>query len=133
MRFVPVGLPLGMGNGSKPDLGKLEKDTVQLSNGLTLPNDPAIIAEYNERTRKAERQRLQQKKQREEELRTGQYCPFNDPMNGLHACKKDCALYGADGCAMKRRDAEQDTKGRPCPFLRSCSPDCALYDNGCTL
>ena len=76
---------------------------VKIPKGSNLP--PRVWA------KEAERQMIQQSKQRAKDLHTGKNCPFNDPMNGLHPCKKDCALYGADGCAMKRRDAAQDTWG----------------------
>lgn len=68
-----------------------------------------------------------------QDTRTGRECPFDQVATMERPCRTSCALYRATGCAMKRREAVQDTNGKPCPFLRKCGPSCALYDHGCTL
>ena len=90
------------------------------------------VEEFHRRNREAmEAQRKQQNELIQQKI-TGKVCPFNFYSGFETPCKTDCALYRPTGCAMKRGSA-QDTQGKPCPFLRVCSPQCALYDHGCTL
>lgn len=65
--------------------------------------------------------------------RTGKECPFNQAATMERPCRTSCALYRPTGCAMQRREAAQDTKGKNCPFLRTCTENCALYSHGCAL
>ena len=59
-------------------------------------------------------------------------CPFNSAATLGAECGPECALYGPAGCRLKK-DAQGETKGRRCPFLRECSELCAMYNHGCTL
>ena len=59
-------------------------------------------------------------------------CPFNSAATLGAECSPECALYGPAGCRLKK-DAQGETKGRRCPFLRECSELCAMYNHGCTL
>ena len=72
-------------------------------------------------------------RQREQQRKTGRLCPFVQAPSICSDCKADCALYRPTGCAMKRTTAAHDTQNMPCPFMRKCAPECALYDQGCTL
>ena len=101
--------------------------------GVEVETTPEALEAFHAGNRAAmERQRAEQR-QRQAQENTGRFCPFNVNASFPPECKTSCALYRATGCAQKRQKAPQDTKGKPCPFLRVCSEQCAIYDNGCCL
>ena len=92
------------------------------------------LEEFN-RNRKAamEKQRQQEREAAAQVEHTKKICPFNDPAHFQKECTSKCALYRPTGCAQGRNTDPADTVGKECPYLRQCKPDCALYNQGCTL
>lgn len=101
--------------------------------GIEIENTPEAREAFQEAHKAAmERQQAAEKQQLALES-TGKICPFGTSVSAHRECKTICGLYRATGCAHKRQEAAQDTNGKPCPYMRKCTPQCALYDNGCTL
>lgn len=101
--------------------------------GIEIENTQEAIRAFHENNRKVmERQRAEQN-QREKERQTGKLCPMDRFSSFQKECKTDCALYRDGGCTLKRREPATETEGRSCPFMRSCTKQCALYDCGCTM
>lgn len=80
-----------------------------------------------EKNRQAENERLKAKNA------PRKICPLQDPLHFQSQCRTDCAMYTETGCALKHRKAAADTKGKHCPYMRTCQECCALYDQGCTI
>ena len=100
--------------------------------GVEIENTPEALEQFyamNEQARQQEREAEAQKRAAE----TGKICPLhgNSPM--AHDCKRTCALFCGDSCALAARPASIDTKGKPCPLRGVCGDSCALYRSGCTL
>ena len=115
--------------------GETVTDKITMSDGAEVDNTPEAIHAYNEmRKRSAERSR-QQYNQQQKARETDRRCPLNHDayVNGNITCKKDCALFVGDSCALAARPGKVDTAGKPCPFRRRCDPSCALYNDGCSL
>ena len=102
-----------------------------LINGIEVYQDE--VDEFHRRNEEARKAQMQQQNKIIQQNTTGKTCPFHVSASFPPECKTICGLYRATGCAQKRTKAAQDTKDRPCPFLRVCTPQCALYDHGCTL
>jgi len=108
--------------------GMVEFAPTIIINGVEIENIGDNLQQAHEaikQSRKARGEAPQQK--------TGRLCPFVQAPSICSDCKADCALYRPTGCAMRRSTAALDTQGMPCPFMRKCAPECALYDHGCTL
>lgn len=122
-----------------PDLdntpGKTESNKITMSDGATIDNNPESISKYNAMRKQTAEAARKQYNQQQQAMETGKCCPFHPDahINQNVPCKKDCALWVGDSCAIAARKALIDTKGRPCPFRRRCDPSCALYANGCSL
>ena len=101
--------------------------------GIEIENTPEALSAFHESRRAALEEQRKKDQQRQQEEQTSRLCPLDRFSNFPKYCKTICALYGAQGCALKRLEAVKDTKGSPCPFMRSCTPLCALYDKGCTM
>lgn len=131
--FVPILEPM------KPNLdglpGQTASDKITLSDGATIDNTDEAIKAYHERNKLNMQAIYQQQRQQQRALETGKRCPFHPDahVNQNVPCKKDCALYVGDSCALAARKALTDTNGRPCPFRRRCDSSCALYAGGCSL
>lgn len=101
--------------------------------GVEIENTPEAVRAFHENNRKAiETQRKAANEQAKREA-TGKYCPLDRFASFQPECKTTCALFREGGCAMVRRPAAQDTKGKKCPFMRACTEQCALYCGGCTI
>lgn len=91
------------------------------------------LEEFHRRNAEVRKAQIAQANMEAQQKATGKTCPLNQFASFPAQCKKDCALYRPTGCAMKHTQATQDTQGRPCPYMRKCTKECALYDQGCTL
>ena len=91
------------------------------------------LEEHNRRNREAKKRMQEEENRRMQQQATGKVCPLQDPLHFQTKCRTDCAMYTPTGCTMKHRPAQADTKGRPCPYMRTCQECCALYDQGCTI
>lgn len=133
MKFIPIIPAVTPDMDNTP--GKTESDKITLSDGATIDNTDEAIKSYHERNKRNMQAIYQQERQRQQAIETGKFCPFHPDahVNSNIPCKKDCALYVGDSCAIAARKALIDTKGKPCPFRRRCDPSCALYANGCSL
>lgn len=133
MRYIPI-----ISNGP-PNMDSLPgqpvSDKITLSDGATIDNTPEACRQYDEMRRKVFEKERQQAARRRQAIETGKRCPFQyDPNTGsARECRRDCALYLDDSCALTAFTAERDTIGQPCPFMRRCAPSCALYNGGCTI
>lgn len=114
------------------DNSETVKNVLVLSDGSSIENTDESIKRHNEQTAKAMEKAHAEFNQRQQEIKTGKLCPV-DALYSVHDCQKDCALFRNAGCSMKHREPEKDTSGMPCPFMRKCSNQCALYEKGCTL
>jgi len=101
--------------------------------GVEVENTPEALEAFHAMKKAAIEQAKEEERQREAQKKTGRICPFNAHASFPPECETTCGLHRPTGCAQKRTEALQDTKGKPCPFLRVCSPQCALYSGGCTL
>lgn len=116
--------------------GILASDTMTLSDGSTWPNTSEAAAAHDKARKEAIQKRIQDEKQRYDAVYTDKMCPIHPDAYGNPSkeCKRDCALYVGDSCALAARPAAVDTNGKPCPFRRRCDPSCALYKGaGCSL
>jgi hypothetical protein len=105
-------------------------DTLVTSNGEIKASEVEALAEMNQRGLMD----AIEKGKRENALHTGKTCPFQSMDGCITECKRDCALYCGDSCAMAARRGLKKTVNMPCPFLRQCVKGCALYgENGCSL
>lgn len=130
--FVPILEPM------KPNLdglpGQTASDKITMADGATIDNTDEAIQKYNEMRKRAAAAERQQYNQQQRANETGRFCPFHpDSWVQPVSCKKDCALWVGDSCAIAARKALTDTNGKPCPFRRRCDPSCALYAGGCSL
>ena len=105
---------------------------IMLSDGSMEENTEEALRKHHEQVRQSITIARDQYNRQQEEISTGKLCPV-DALNSAHECKKSCALYRTTGCTMKNRQPEKDTAGLPCPFMRKCNDQCALYEKGCTL
>lgn len=122
--------------GSKPPKVETLSDEITLSDGSTRPNTPEARAAYQaERRRFLAVQQRQLDALRSQNTRRG--CPIQYEIDQGHPreCKKNCAFYRGDGCALAGQAATIDTKGDSCPFMygKPCNDGCAWYDGGCTM
>lgn len=101
--------------------------------GVEVENTQEAVHEFNQARAAAVQKAHAQYNERQRRRNTGRYCPFYKDMQVNKECTTDCALYVGDSCALTAYSAERDTVGKPCPFMRQCTPSCALYRNGCTL
>ena len=133
MPFMPILNPITPDMDNTP--GRAVTDKITLSDGTTIDNTDEAIKAYHERNKRNMQAIYQQERQRQQAIETGKFCPFHPDahVNSNIPCKKDCALYVGDSCALAARKALTDTKGKPCPFRRKCDPSCALYADGCSL
>lgn len=135
MPFMPIPIlnPIAPDMDNTP--GRAESDKITLSDGATIDNTPEAISAYNQMRKRSAEAARQQYNQQQRARETGKFCPFHPDahVNSNIPCKKDCALYVGDSCALAARKALTDTKGKPCPFRRKCDASCALYANGCSL
>lgn len=130
--FVPILEPM------KPNLdglpGQTASDKITMADGATIDNTDEAIGAYNQMRKRAAEKARNQYNQQQRANETGRFCPFHpDSWVQPVACKKDCALWVGDSCAIAARKALTDTNGKPCPFRRRCDPSCALYAGGCSL
>lgn len=131
-------LPIGQTapNDNKPPESKparaWESDVVMID-GVKVENTQAAVHEFNQARAAATAKARAQYSERQQRRHTGRDCPFYKDMQVNKDCTTDCALFVGDSCALTAYSAERDTVGKPCPFMRQCSPSCALYRNGCTL
>lgn len=109
-----------------------ESDTVTID-GVEVKNDPEIIKAFNQARAAATARARDQEAKRQQRLHTGKLCPLYKDLQTVRDCTTDCALYVGDSCALTAYSAERDTVGKPCPFMRQCTPSCAFYNGGCTL
>lgn len=100
--------------------------------GVEIENSPEAIERFRAMKEQA-RQQEREEKAKKRAAETGKICPLhgNSPM--AHDCKRTCALFCGDSCALAARPASIDTKGKPCPLRGTCGDSCALYRSGCTL
>lgn len=91
------------------------------------------LEEHHRRNKEAAQRFLEEEQRKAQKLDTGKICPLQDPLHIATKCRTDCAFYTDTGCIMKRRPAQDDTKGKRCPYMRTCQESCALYDQGCTI
>ena len=105
---------------------------IVLSDGSTIENTDEALKEHHEQMRISKEKGYADYNRQQEKNQTGKLCPVN-ALHSVHDCKKVCALYLETGCRMKHKQAEKDTAGLPCPFMRKCNDHCALYEKGCTL
>lgn len=91
------------------------------------------LEDFHKRNKEVQQKWQEEEAKKEQQKRTDKICPLQDPLHIQKKCSTDCAMYTATGCAMKRRKATADTEGKPCPYMRQCKADCALYDQGCTI
>ena len=110
-------------------------DTIRMSDGTEVENTPEAIQEYHESRKRAIEENRQQQERQQQEQKTGKVCPLHrDAQVYFTPCKRDCALYQGDSCALAARPGKVDTNGKPCPFRERCDPSCALYRGaGCSL
>ncbi len=101
--------------------------------GIEIENIGDNLAKLHKAMREAAAAREAAEMKAQQEKHTAYSCPFIQAPTLRKECRTDCALYRAAGCVFKHQEAAQDTEGKPCPFLYRCSPQCALYDHGCTL
>ena len=115
--------------------GILVSDTMTLSDGSTWPNTSEAAEAHDKARKEGIQKRIQDQKQHYDAAHTGKMCPIHPDTYGNpnQECKRNCALYVGDSCALAARPAAVDTNGKYCPWLRRCSPSCALYNHGCTL
>lgn len=133
MRFIPI-LPTVTPNLDNTP-GKTEGDKITMSDGAEVDNTPEAIHAYNEMRKQSAERARQQYNQQQRAKETGRFCPLHPDahVNSNIPCKKDCALYVGDSCALAARPGKVDTN-KPCPFKRRCDPSCALYRGaGCAL
>lgn len=77
--------------------------------------------------------RLKHSNKQDQKEMTGRICPFRDAVErGQKECVRDCAFYAEAGCLLSGSSG-RETKGKSCPFRRTCDEKCALYCNGCAL
>jgi len=133
MPFIPILEPITPDMDNTP--GRAVTDKITMSDGAEVDNTPEAISAYNQMRKRSAEAARQQWRQRQQARETGRTCPMHPDaqVNSNIPCKKDCALYVGDGCALAARKALTDTNGKPCPFRRRCDPSCALYANGCSL
>lgn len=134
MRFIPV-LPTVTPNMDNTP-GKAESDKITMADGATIDNTDEAIHNYNVMRKRAAAAARQQYTQQQRANETGRFCPFHPDahVNSNIPCRKNCALYVGDSCALAARPGKVDTNGAPCPWRRVCTPSCALYRGaGCTL
>lgn len=134
MRIIPIISPLKPNMDDLP--GQTVSDTITMSDGAEVPNNPKAIRQYNEMRKQSEERTRQQYNQQQRAKETGRFCPFHPDahVNPNTPCKKDCALYANDGCSLAARPGKVDTANKPCPFRRHCTASCALYRGaGCSL
>ena len=91
------------------------------------------LEEFHKRNREVQQKWREEEALKAQQTRTDKICPLQDALHIQKKCSTDCAMYTATGCAMKHRKAAADTAGKPCPYMRQCKADCALYDQGCTI
>ena len=103
-----------------------------MSDGSIIENTDEALKQHHTMTAQAIAKVYADQKRKQEENKTGKLCPV-DALEAIHECKKDCALYLETGCRMKHKQPEKETAGLPCPFMRKCNNQCALYEKGCTL
>lgn len=130
--FVPILEPM------KPNLdglpGQTASDKLTMADGAEIDNTDEAIHNYNVMRKRAAEKARNQYNQQQQAKETGRFCPFHpDSWVSPVSCKKDCALWVGDSCAIAARKALTDTNGKPCPFRRRCDPSCALYAGGCSL
>ena len=116
--------------------GKMQKDVITLSDGAQVENTPEAVHAHNEMSKRSAEAARQQYNRQQQARETGKRCPFHPDahVNSNIPCKKDCALYLGDSCALAASPGKVDTNGKPCPFRRRCDPACALYNGaGCSL
>ena len=101
--------------------------------GAVIENTQEAIHAFNEERKRAMEAQRKAENERIKNEATGKLCPLDRFASFEPECKTTCALYRADGCAMKRNTAAQDTKGKKCPIMRVCTEKCALYCGGCTI
>jgi len=131
--FMPILEPMNPNMDGLP--GQTASDKITMADGATIDNTPEAIHEYNEMRKRATEKARNQYNQQQRANETGKRCPFHPDahVNQNVPCKKDCALYVGDSCALAARKALTDTRGRSCPFRRRCDDSCALYAGGCSL
>lgn len=132
-----VVIPLGGVNPSKVNtdgIGKMVKDTIITADGIEIPNTPEAIAAYND-GKKAFLRASQVAEAKRQALNTGRMCPlqFDESAGRAKECKADCVFYAGCSCVFSAQEAMADTVGRPCPYMRRCMKDCAMYRDGCTM
>lgn len=101
--------------------------------GAEIENTQEAIHAFNEERKRVMEAQRKAETERAKKEATGKLCPLDRFSSFTPECKTTCALYRADGCAMKRNTAAQDTKGKKCPYMRACTEQCALYCGGCTI
>ena len=131
MKFISVFSNATPNPDSLP--GQPINDEITLLDGATVNREE--LHEYNEMRKRSAEAARQQYNQQQRARETGRTCPFHPDahVNQNAPCKKDCALFVGDSCALAARKALNDTNGKPCPFRRRCDPSCALYADGCSL
>ena len=107
-------------------------DQIMLSDGSVIENTDEAIRQHHEQVSKSIAKAHDEYNRQQQEINTGKLCPV-DSLEAVHYCRKNCALYRSSGCTMKHRQPEKDTAGLPCPYMRKCNDQCALYEKGCTL
>lgn len=111
--------------------GMIEYAPTVTIDGIEIYQDE--LEEFNRNRKESMERNRQEENNRIQQRHTGKICPLNRFASFQPDCKTDCALYRPTGCAMKRTEPLADTKGKPCPFMRTCQEQCALYCQGCTL
>lgn len=134
MRIMPI-LPTVTPNLDNTP-GKTESNQITMSDGATIDNNEESIHAYNEMRKRTAEAARQQYNQQQRANETGRFCPFHPDahVNSNIPCRKNCALYMDNSCALAARPGKVNTSGRPCPFRRKCDDSCALFRGaGCTL
>ena len=107
-------------------------DKIVLSDGSVIDNTDEAIRQHNEQTARDIAKAHTDHNRQQQDNKTGKLCPV-DALEAVHDCQKNCALYRSTGCTLKHRQPERETAGLPCPLMRKCNDQCALYEKGCTL
>lgn len=118
-----------------PPHDELKSDTVTMSDGTEVENTPEALQEYHNMIRRTQEETFKQYNEQQKALETGRRCPVNsDSCVRYVPCRRDCALFVGDSCALATRPGKVDTSGKPCPLRRTCDNTCALFVGaGCAL
>ena len=101
--------------------------------GVEIENTQEAISAFHENNKRVTERNRAEENRRNAENNTGKICPVDRFTGFEKECKRECALYIGNGCALKRREAASDTEGKRCPYMRTCTKQCALYERGCTM